>query len=275
MYTGPKGLVYPLPALIQESTRQVFGKSDEAILVEQRRLGPIVSRIVAEMGKQVAPGVSTQALADGLTAASLAAHTLPAMLGFNHFPAAAAISLNDEIVHALPAAERRIARGDLVTLDFSIVSGSGFAGQSWTFPAASAKEEDRMLLSTGPRALRAALAVLKAQCRLGDIGSAIQTTVDGAGLSVVRDFIGYGTGKKRIQDPPVHGHGKAGFGKRLAAGTVLNIHVILKHGSPEVTVLDNEWTAVANDGQRGAVFTCMAEITADSHRLLTPLLDEE
>lgn len=274
VYTGPAGLAYPLPAQVQESTRQVGGMSDDVILAEERRLGPIVSRILAEVGRHVAPGVSTQALADGLTAASLAEQTLPAMYGFKGFPAAAAVSINEEVVHGIPATERRIARGDLLKLEFGLVSGRGFAAQSWTFAAGPVRAEDRVLLDTGPRALRAALAVLKAQCRLGDIGSAIQSTVEKAGLSVVRDFVGYGMGKKRIQEPPVHGHGKAGFGPRLSAGTVLNIHVILKHGSPEVEVNDNQWTALASDGQRAALFTCMAEITADSHRSLTPLLAE-
>lgn len=272
-YQGPEPFVRPSPEAVGRLSGQVAGTKEPELVAEYRRLGPTVSRILADMGRHVAPNVTSSAIADGLTAAALEAGTLPAMLGYRGFPATCAISLNQEIVHGIPGS-RAFADGDLVKVEFSIVSGKGFASQSWTFVAGTMDPRDRALLAAGPKALRAALATLKDQVRLGDIGAAIQGEVEGAGLSVVRDYVGYGMGKKPIDTPKVEGFGKAGFGQRLKAGTILHLHVIAKHGSPELEVLGDDWTALSSDGQRGALFTCMAEITTDGHRLLTPLLDE-
>lgn len=54
---------------------------------------------------------------------------------------------------------------------------------------------------------------------------------------------------------------------------MLNVYAILKHGSHEVTIDDNDWTARSADGERGALFTCMVEVTPEGQNLLTPLLD--
>lgn len=272
VYEGPKDFALPLPADILAAAQRVRGQTDEARLVEARRLGPLVSQMLAEARRHVAPGVTTEAIARGLAAASVAQGTLPAMFGYRGFPALAAVSVNDEIVHGLPG-PRRLEAGDLVKLEFSIVSGVSFASQSWTFVAGSPREQDLELLRAGPRALRAALGVLKHQCRIGDIGEAIQTNVEAAGLTVVRDFGGYAMGRERIEEPLIKGYGKAGFGRRLEAGRVLHLHVILKQGSFELKVLENGWSAVGLDGGRAGLFTCMVELTDDGHRLLTPLLD--
>jgi len=271
--TKVAGIAEPTPEQVQELAHQVSRTPDAQILEEERRLGPILSRILADVGAKATVGVTTQSLAEALVAGSLATRTLPAMLGYRGFPTVAAISVNDEIVHGFPTS-RRLAPGDLIKIEYGIASGRGFASQSWTFVAGQPSRVDQRLLKTGVRALRAALATLKHQVRLGDIGAAIEGTANAAELTVVRDFVGYGMGKKRIQEPQVKGYGKAGFGQRIAAGTVLNLHVIIKRGTPELRIADNDWNALAADGERGAIFTAMAEITTDGHRLLTPLLDE-
>jgi methionyl aminopeptidase len=90
---------------------------------------------------------------------------------------------------------------------------------------------------------------------------------------VVRAFVGYGMGKSRIQSPQVNGFGSPGKGQRFKPGWVLNLHVILKHGSPEVEITDNRWTARAEDGRRGAIFTAMVEVTAEGHVELTRFVE--
>lgn len=267
----PAATAVSAPAL-SELQKKASSTSDAALLEEMRRLGPIVSRILRDVGRTIRPGLTTRALADALANGAATENTATAMLNYRGFPAAAAVSVNEELLHGLPGS-RALANGDLVKVEFRIGSGIAYAGQSWTFPVGDTTADDRVLLDTGPRALRAALLTFKHHVRLGDIGAAIQTTVEDAGLAVVRDFVGYGMGRQAIQDPQVKGYGKAGFGQRLEAGTVLNLHVILKHGSADVDVTENEWTARGVDGKRGGIFTCMAEITADGHRLLTPFID--
>jgi methionyl aminopeptidase len=109
--------------------------------------------------------------------------------------------------------------------------------------------------------------------RVRDIGAAIQAAVEGAGLSVVRAFVGYRVGTRLIMPPQITDVGRPGTGERLREGWILHIHVIVQRGTSGIIVDDNRWTAVAEDGQRGALFKAMVEVTADGHRVLSALLD--
>lgn len=271
---GPTGTppptLSPDPARIRAASGRVATQTDEAILAESRRLGPVVSEIVRAAGGGLRAGSSTESVAARLVQETLARDLQPAMLGYNGFPAAGAISVNEEILHGLPS-NRALHVGDLVKVEFGVVSGSAFASHSWTFAVGEPSEADRSLMETGRRALHAALDVASPPRRLGDIGAAIKSTADAAGVSVVRAYVGHGMGKTRIQDPQVHGVGTTGTGARLRPGWILNLHVILKRGTPEVLVAANRWTALADDNQRGVLYTAMVEITADGHRTLTTL----
>jgi methionyl aminopeptidase len=93
-------------------------------------------------------------------------------------------------------------------------------------------------------------------------------------MSAVRAFVGYGMGKQRIQAPQIACVGRRGTGARLREGWILNLHVIVKKGTWEVLVGDNEWTAVARDGERGALYTAMVEVTGRGSQLLSILPTE-
>jgi methionyl aminopeptidase len=242
------------------------------ILAESRRLGPLLAEILRAGGRRALPGATSQEVADALVEACLRRGLEPAMLGYHSFPAAAAVSVNEEIVHGIPSS-RVLHAGDLVKVEFGVVSGRAFGAASWTFPVERATAADEVLLETGPRALRAAIAAVSPAHRLGDVGAAIQGVVEDAGLSVVRAFVGHGMGKSRIQAPQVAGVGSPGKGQRLKPGWVLNIQVILKHGSPGVEITDNRWTARAEDGRRGAIFTAMVEVTSKGHIELTRFVE--
>ena len=105
--------------------------------------------------------------------------------------------------------------------------------------------------------------------RLGDIGAAIQAEAERAGFEVIRAFVGYGMGQQRIQAPQIPGTGRKGMGARLQTGWILNVHVILKRGTPDIEIAGNQWTALASDKKRGCIFTHMVEVTADGHRVLS------
>jgi methionyl aminopeptidase len=89
----------------------------------------------------------------------------------------------------------------------------------------------------------------------------------------VRAFVGYRMGTALILAPQIAGVGRPGTGERLREGWVLHLHVVVQRGKPGVVIDDDRWTAVADDGQRGALFTAMVEVTADGHRVLSAHLD--
>lgn len=258
---------------VAAAVARVAKNDDIEILQESGRLAPIVAGILRDVGSSIAVGITTHELSNRLVEQCGPHRLLPAMLGYNGFPAPAAISVNEEVVHGIPSS-KILCESDLVKMEFSVVSDIAFASQSWTFPVGVPSDRDRLLLVTGPAALRAAISTVGDGRRLGDVGAAIQETVQAAGLSVIRDFVGYGMGKLRIQEPKVSGFGTRGRGARLQPGWILNIHVILKHGAFPVDISENGWTAISRDRERAALFTCMVEVTRSGHQVLTPLLDE-
>jgi len=257
---------------VRDLSREVSNQTDDTILRESARLGPLVGQFLQAARAHIAPTVTTQSLAELLLEECRRADLAPAMLGYQGFPAGVAISINDEIVHGIPSS-RALQRGDLVKIELAVVSGKAFAAQSWTFPVGPPSATDAPMLAAGRTALTHAVNAVSPRARLGDIGAAIQTTTEAAGFSVVRAYVGYGMGKQRLQQPQVSGFGRAGTGSRLLPGMILNIHVIIKQGSFEVAIAPNKWTAMAVDGLRGALFTAMVEVTAGGRARLTNDLD--
>ena len=241
----------------------------EQTRAESRRLGAIVADIMRRAGKEARAGVTTGDLERFLREQAREQGALPGRLGFRGFPAAAAISVNEGVLHGIPGT-RRLVAGDLVTIEFSLRTRDGHAHQGWTFAVGTPNERDHELLRTGREALSQVVHAVRPRARVGDLGHLIQTRVGAGGFSVVRDYVGYGIGERRLQPPELPGVGRPSTGPSLRAGWVLNVHVILKHGTHDVTTLPgDDWAVVAKDGERAALFTAMVEVTEEGGRLLT------
>jgi methionyl aminopeptidase len=235
-------------------------------------MAPALSEILAGVAAGIRPGATILAIDDQIERGLRQAGLEPAMKGYGGYPMSSAISVNEQILHGIPSG-RRLAEGDLVKIQTAGRGREGFVAQGWTFPVGSVSSGSATLLSTASRALRAAAAVIRAGARLGDIGAAIQRTVEGEGLAVVRQFTGSGIGRQLHQEPSVPGYGVNGRGAQLNTGQVLHVQVILKEGSPDLRFEDDGWTAVAADERRGAIKSCMMEVEPDGCRLLGHFLD--
>ena len=130
-------------------------------------------------------------------------------------------------------------------------------------------EKNRKLVETTERALDEAIALCKVGSRLGDIGWAVQNYAESRGYSVVRQFVGHGTGKQMHEDPQVPNFGTAGSGKRLKAGLVIAVEPMVNAGSPDVEVLDDKWTAVTRDRSMSAHFEHTIAVTEEGPWVLT------
>lgn len=228
-----------------------------------------LSAVFDEIGAALKPGMTTAAIEqtaiellkkDGLGAA---------MLNYRGFPASAAVSLNEEVLHAIPSTERTIQGGDLVKVQVNGELHGFFGAMGWTFPIGAVDDEKARLLRAGRQALTKAIEAVRAGVRTGDIGATIQETIEDAGFSVVRDFIGYGIGRGLHQEPKISGVGIRGRGLRFMSGQVLCLHVIASAGSWEVDILEDDWTAVTQDKRPSVLFTAMVLVTKDGCETLT------
>jgi methionyl aminopeptidase len=238
-----------------------------------REAGRHVGEVLAQLAKLAEPGVSTQEI-DAEARHQIEERGLrSSFLGYAPggappFPAVICISINDEIVHGIPG-RRRLHAGDLVKLDFGVIFG-GFHGDSAvTLPVGEVDEESLHLLETTRRSLYAGIEAMRPGNRLGDVGAAVQESVEYEGFSVVRDFVGHGIGRLLHEPPQLPNFGRPGRGQRLKAGMVVAIEPMVNCGGAEVQLRTDGWTAATADGSRSAHFEHTVAITEDGPEILT------
>ena len=237
-------------------------------LEKMRRAGRVVGEILEILQAAVRPGVTTQELDEIAEREIRARGATPSFKGYRGFPATICTSINSEIVHGIPG-NRVLKEGDLIKLDAGAIV-EGFHGDSAvTVPVGEVSEEALKLIETTERSLQAGIAEAKSGNRIHDIGAAVQTTAEGAGFSVVREYVGHGIGRALHEDPPVPNYGKAGTGLKLEPGLVIAIEPMVNVGSYETRLLPDGWTVVTADGALSAHFEHTIAITDNGPEVLT------
>ena len=192
----------------------------------------------------------------------------PSFLGYGGFPASACISVNDEVIHGIPS-KRLLKDGDIVKVDVGAFY-KGFHGDAArTFFCGEVSQEAKKLERITRESFFEGIKFANTSCRLGDISNAIQTHVENAGFSVVKEFVGHGVGANLHEDPEVPNYGRPGRGTRLYEGMTLAIEPMVNYGGEEVSVLDNDWTVVTDDGSLSAHYENSIAITANGPEILT------
>jgi methionyl aminopeptidase len=232
--------------------------------------GRILAALFRDIALRVEPGVSTLEL-DAFAEEFIRSHdgATPAFKGLYGFPASLCTSLNEEVVHGIPSARRKLRSGDIVSIDAGVKLGGWFADAARTFPVGDIAPKTRTLLDVTQQALNAGIAQTRTGKRLGDVGYAIQSVAQAAGLGIVRDLVGHGIGREPHEEPQVPNYGERGRGMPLQRGLVLAIEPMLNEGGPAVRTLPDRWTVVAADGSRSAHFEHTVAVTDDGPRILT------
>jgi methionyl aminopeptidase len=253
----------------------IYKSSDE--LEKMRTSGRITAGTIERVVAAVRPGVSTadlDAVAEGYIRDRGA---IPNFKGYRGFPASICTSLNNEIVHGIPSKRRVLKEGDLVSLDFGAI-WEGFHSDSalTVFVGEPPSSEAEKLVRVTEEALEAGIAQIRPGGRITDISHAIQQRAEGAGFSVVREYVGHGIGRAMHEDPQVPNYGAPGHGPELRPGLALAVEPMVNMGGWETTLLADDWTVVTLDGSLSAHFEHTIAVTEDGHEVLTarPLASE-
>ncbi len=237
-----------------------------------RRANVIVAEILQELKERAAPGVTTlelDALAEDLTYKKKAQ---PAFKGYamagRVYPRALCTSVNEEIVHGIPS-HRALREGDIVGLDFGVIYDGFYGDAAITVGIGKVSEEAQRLMQITEEALYKGIEQMREGKRLGDLSWTVQRTVESAGFSVVRVFVGHGIGKKLHEDPPIPNYGEPDRGLRLREGMVLAIEPMVNAGGAEVEIKEDGWTAVTRDGRLAAHFEHSVAITKNGPFILS------
>jgi methionyl aminopeptidase len=240
-----------------------------------REAGQILATAMHVCRNLVKPGVSTLEIDREVEALIRERRARPAFKGYRGFPATVCVSINEEVVHGIPVAHRRLAEGDIVGLDFGAIVDGYYADAAFTLPVGEISDAARRLVDVTREALELGIAQARPGKRLGDISAAVQRHVEGAGYGVVRAFVGHGIGRELHEDPQVPNFGEAGKGPVLRPGMVLAIEPMVTMGHWEVRVLADRWTAVTEDGSLAAHFEHTVAITEGGPDVLTLPVNEE
>lgn len=220
-------------------------------------------------GAAVAPGVST-AEVNRVAHDYIVRHgAIPTFLGYNGYPAASCISINDEVIHGIPSKKRIIRAGDIVSVDVGATFNGYVGDNAATFAAGEISPEAQRLCDTTRESLYEGINAAVAGGRIGDIGSTIQRYCEERGFSVVREYTGHGVGKAMHEDPSVPNFGTPGRGVRLLPGMTIAIEPMINMGGAGIRQLPDGWTVKTKDGKLSAHFEHTVAITANGPVILT------
>ena len=241
----------------------------ERELQRMRQGGQILAEVKDLLRRLVAPGVSTKDIDREVEAFILGKGAKSAFKGYRGFPATVCVSINNEVVHGIPSAKRKLAPGDIVGLDLGCIVDGYYADCAITLPVGAVPPRVQELLDVTRESLDKAIVQCRPGNRLGDISHAVQSHCESHGFGVVRAFVGHGIGRQLHEDPQVPNFGEPGRGAVLKAGMVLAIEPMVTMGSNEVRIIEDRWTAVTEDGSGAAHFEDTIAITDNGPEILT------
>jgi len=243
-------------------------------LERMRRAGQIVAEVLERLRGEVKPGVTTIELDRIAEEMTRKRGAIPAFKGYRVgnrvFPASLCVAINDEVVHGIPS-QRTLREGDIIGLDFGVVVDGYYGDAAVTVPVGTISAEARHLLEATRESLWQGIRTIRVGNRLGDLSHAIQSYAECAGLSVVREFVGHGIGRRLHEEPQVPNFGEPGKGRLLREGMVLAIEPMLNLGEPGVLLKEDGWTAITRDGSLSAHFEHSVAVTAEGPVVLTQI----
>ncbi len=217
-----------------------------------REAGRIVAGVLDLMEGSIAPGVSTghlDKLADDFIRSK---GGIPSFLGYQGFPRSICTSVNEVVVHGIPG-ENVLAEGDIVGIDVGVVLNGYHADAARTYAVGEKIDPEALrLMEVTHRSLEKGIFECRAGNFLGDISHAIQAEVEGAGFSVVIQFVGHGIGQNMHEEPQIPNYGPPRRGPKLTQGMVFALEPMVNQGGFEVEVLDDGWTVRTEDGKLSA-----------------------
>ena len=246
----------------------IYLKTDEEIeLLRENCL--LVSKTLAEVGRHIKPGVTTKELDKVAEEFIRSNGAIPPQIGYEGYPAATCISVNEQVVHGIPTDKTVIKEGDIVSVDLCTFM-KGFVGDSaYTFAVGAISDEARKLLEVTKEALYKGTAQARAGNRVGDISAAVQEYAEKFGYGVVRELEGHGLGRKMHEDPGVPNYGARGRGPLLREGMVICIEPMINMGTRAVVFEPDGWTVRTRDRKPAAHYEFAVAVRKGGADVLT------
>lgn len=234
-----------------------------------REGGKLLAGVMEEVGKAIAPGKSTHEINELARRLIFDNGGNPIFEGYEGYPAAICISLNDEVVHGIPSKRRIIKEGDLVKVDMGMKYRGMITDMARTFPAGKISKKAQKLLDATRDCLDEGIGMLAPGGRLSLYSEAVEKCVKARGFSVVRDLVGHGVGRELHEDPQILNYTSRIKDTIIQEGMTLALEPMINEGTWEVEMLADGWTFATADGKLSAHFEDTVAITKDGVEILT------
>ncbi len=213
-----------------------------------REANQIVASVLQSVERIIDDGVTTKDIDEFVESSIRKLGGMPAFKGYHGFPAAACVSVNEELVHGIPTPKRRLKSGDIVSVDVGVELSGYYGDAARTWGVGKISDSARRLIEIAEKAFFTGIESLKAGARLGELSFAIQSFVESNGYSVIREYVGHGIGRALHEDPPVPNFGSRFDGPIVKDGMVLAVEPMISEGGYAVKTLDDGWTVITKDG---------------------------
>ncbi len=234
-----------------------------------KRSGELLMSIMDRVEKMIQPGLKTDDINTFVHDETIKAGAIPAPLNYRGFPKSVCVSINEVICHGIRS-ERTLEDGDIVNVDITPILNGYYADASKTFFVGIPDENAKKIVAVAAKSLKLGIEAVAPGATIGDIGYAIQSYAEVQGCSVVREFVGHGVGIDFHEQPQILHFGSRGKGVSMVPGMVFTIEPMINLGKKALHVLEDNWTAVTNDGSLSAQFEQTILVTENGWESLTP-----
>ncbi len=241
---------------------------DKVKIKKMQEAANILSAILKELGEACVIGTNLLELEELANTLCSQYKVKPAFKGYEGYPAALCIGVNDIVVHGIPY-DYDLEDGDILSIDMGIKYKGVYSDCAITVMVGNVSEETRKFVETTKQSVLNAIAQAVPGNTVGDIGHAIQSTVENAGYTVVEEMVGHGIGYDLHEEPYIPGVGQKGKGEKLYKGQTIAIEAIINQGSSDIVISKEDgWTSFTKDGMLSALFEHTV-VVDDNPRILT------
>lgn len=230
--------------------------------------GHIVYQTHCYLKPFIKPGITTKELDKLAYDFITKKDATPSFLGYEGYPASICTSINQEVVHGIPS-NYKLKNGDIISIDIGACYKGYHGDSAWTYAVGEIDDDKKYLMEHTEKSLFIGLNEIKPGNHVGDIGYAIENYATKHNLGVIKELVGHGVGTSIHEEPDVPNYGSKGQGPILKEGMVIAVEPMLTIGSPEICILDDDWTIETEDYSSSAHYEHTVVVVKEGYKILT------
>ena len=243
-------------------------KSEEEIRI-MAQAGQILAKVMKDVVAKVKPGVDTKSLDRAAKALILSFGAKPSFENYNNFPASICASINEEVVHGVPSAKRKLKEGDILSIDMGVYYKGYHSDMAITVGVGQISPEASRLIRVTKKSLKRGIKKIRPGLTFGDIGNTIQRYAQSQGYSIIRELVGHGIGKELHEDPEIPNYGKRRAGEKIKEGMVFCLEPMLSLGDWRIKTGPDGYAFQSKDSSLSAHFEHTIAVTSKGVKILT------